>query len=448
MVIYDVDSVDDERPRLHRHGAPGDGRTTHHPHHHSHYEDPNQEIYDTNDDDDNHSFRTMSRHMLLDSASARSDSITVTCTGRGSAVGGSEKTIITAERLQQQKDFYESGQWGVISRRDKICFVMTLVLLLCGISMAIIYATTIRGDAEATTNWDGSGTSIGLNRTKIYPNDTLYYTVTEQYDALRNAIVTFTPESIASQMLLHIPERLVDFQANAGNDVVGINESSKIGNVYQQAMSWLLYNDSVTLKYASELVSRYVLIVTYFHNGGHVSQWTNLEQWMTSYHVCLWYGVRCVNRNQQNSPDIIEIDLSDNGLTGSIHLAWALLPKCKSIFINSNQITGTIPGVVFGNMLSLEDLYLQNNMLFGTVPSTLKSITSVHTKTSALNTLFVQGNPNLTGTWPVEFCPSSSSNDDPRNNVSSTGIKPINAYGMNCESVQCSCCESSLHCFN
>ena len=485
MVAYDVDSVNDDSQSR----AYDIGSVRYHPtnHHRDHEDDIENEP--------NHSFRTMSRLMLLDSNSARFDTAHhITSTKhqtraaehrqRGSATGESTSEQLQLQQ-QQQRDMYETGQWGVISRRDKTCFVMTLVLLVAGIATAFVVATAmvgsggggggnnasnangptedstttpmLGGDSSNGMNSGGdtgsntvpafSGTSIGVNRNKNDLTDTIYYTDTEQYEALRIAIFTLAPETIASHILLRIPESIDDFEPDFHMDPTK-------GDVYQQAMSWFLYNDTVTIKYESELVSRYVLVVTYINNGGTASQWTDREHWMTSYHACLWYGVRCNNHNNQNihhsNIDIIEIDLSNNGLTGSIHLAWSLLYKCKSILFNSNQITGTIPGIVFGNMLSLEYLYLQNNVLDGTIPSTLKSVTSIHTETSALSTLFVQGNPNLTGTWPIPFCPTANPSNTNNNNdtMEANDIRPIYSYGMDCNSIQCSCCDPALHCFN
>lgn len=470
MVAYDVDSVDDSSRTYQNNSSVStfDRRNHHNDHDHD-------------DQDNQSSFRSMSRLMLLDSQSARSDSTTTSNVLKKHKsrtehrASGSGSRNMADGNIPEPQDIYVNGQWGVISRRDKICFFMTLLLLICGIAMAFVFATTSSGGSNnsATTDIpmdsstktptldeggsndkanDGSdasgltGTSIGINRKKNDQNDTIYYTVKEQYDALRNGIIQFAPESIASEILLHIPESINEFKAY-GNQEDDDEEDGDDPNidVYQRAMSWFLYNDTVTIKYESELISRYVLIVTYFKNGGNAQQWTNSEHWMTSYHVCLWYGVRCNNPHVINGNAIIEIDLSNNGLHGSIHLAWSLLHRCKSMLLNSNQITGTIPGIVFGNLLSLEYLYLQNNLLIGTVPITLKSITSIHTEASSLNTLFVQGNPNLTGTWPMEFCPSSSDSSD---NSNDTSIRPIYSYGMDCNAIQCSCCDPTFHCFN
>jgi hypothetical protein len=467
MVAYDVDGADDTGSSLAYNSVRArSNRTDYDDFGHGDVEGEGAIV-------ENHSFRSMSRLMLLDSSCARSDN---DATKRTTTKHHKKRTerrrsgSAAAIMEEQQRDLYETGQWGVVSRRDKMCFAVTLLILTLGIAMAFVFGTTAVGgnDASGSNQMDASpktptlndggssggnnnavpplsGTSIGVNRNPNDRNDTMYYTDTEQYDALRTAIRALAPESIASQILLRIPEKIQDFVTNFDDD-------PNIGDVYQRAMSWYLYNDTVTIKHASELVSRYVLVVTYFNNGGASQLWTNTEHWMTEYHVCLWFGVQCNNYNynrHQSYMDIIEMDLSNNGLIGPIHLAWTLLSKCKSILLNSNQIDGTIPGVVFGNIISLEYLYLQNNMLDGTIPSTLKSITSLHNVASSLSTLYVQGNPNLTGSWPMEFCPSSSSTSNNNSDTKETDvIRPIFSYGMDCNTIQCSCCDPVLHCFN
>jgi hypothetical protein len=218
---------------------------------------------------------------------------------------------------------------------------------------------------------DGSsaiaGTSIWITG-KHNINGTIYRTATEQYIALRNSIQKLAPESIAKNILLHLPEN--------------INNLSSTGDetdIYKQAMLWFLYTDTVTIKYESELVPRFVLIVTYLANGGKT--WNNQEKWMTSYHICLWYGIRCHRTND----DVMEVDLSRNGLSGPIHQAWVLLSKCSSILLDENTLSGSIPGEVFGSMQSLEYLYLQNNEFVGTIPTSLKTTGSLGKQTNESN---------------------------------------------------------------
>ena len=102
-------------------------------------------------------------------------------------------------------------------------------------------------------------------------------------------------------------------------------------------------------------------------NGG--DNWKQNENWMGEQDVCDWFGMTC-----DKDGNIIEIDLTDNGLTGNIHEAWSLLPDCISIMLGNNALTGPIPGKALGNMLKLEYLSLEGNKLTGTIPSSLKDV--------------------------------------------------------------------------
>jgi hypothetical protein len=444
------------------------------------------------DDSPHHSFDTMSRLMVMDGTGNMNTENQCLATGGTTTNHRNKTTTMTSmtneQALQQQQDLYETGQWGVISRRDKICFMLTLIMLLCGIAFAFVYvfalqetsslnggsggmsgsssgndggiggvgsATTTGGSGSTTTasNTGGSNTVDGMSIGVTHGNnDTIYSTVTEQYNALRDAIQNMAIGSIASQILTHIPESIDAFDSDS-------NLTNDSDDVYKQAMVWFLYKDPVKIKHESELISRYVLILTYLNNGG--TQWIDNENWMTSSHTCLWNGIRCASANTNHAT--LEVDLSNNGLTGPIHTAWGLLPECTSILFQSNQLTGTIPGRAFGSMISLQYLYLQNNQLHGTVPTALKTTpfvtngidaeTEPPSSSSLLSTLFIQGNPNITGSWPIEFCPPSNNNanvDNSNSNTSkaSTTIRPIYSYGMDCKAVECTCCDPALHCFN
>jgi hypothetical protein len=356
-------------------------------------------LFDANEDqmnvpepvaDEEGNFRTISRLMMLDAAAPSTDGtgsiIYSQCrnTRRRDSDSKSEVTSLKMNHNGTYKtdddDIYETGQWGTVSRRDKLCFVCTLVLLLTGSAIGITLALLYNAGESASmpssmsihpNGSDGAsdesetavkGTSTGITG-KHNTNSTLYRTATEQYNALRDSIQLLATESTANVILLHLPENINDLPST-GDDM----------DIYKKAVLWFLYTDTVTSKYESELVPRFVLILTYLSNGG--ATWNQQEKWMTSYHVCLWYGIRC----HRNNDDVMEVDMSRNGLSGPIHKAWELLAKCTSILLDGNKMSGTIPGDVFGSMEALEYLYLQNNELVGTIPSTLKTNGSLGTK--------------------------------------------------------------------
>ena len=143
---------------------------------------------------------------------------------------------------------------------------------------------------------------------------------------------------------------------------------------------------------------------------------------MTEVDVCQWDGVQC-----STTGELQGVDLSNNNLNGEIHSAWAFLKTCRSIYLNSNNLQGPIPGEAFGSMGKLAYLHLQSNGLTGTIPLELR-------KNGILKTIFVQDNL-LEGKWPVEFCPDSLD-------------VPLNEFGIDCDRVECSCCVPILNCFS
>jgi len=317
---------------------------------------------------------------------------------------------------------YEKGRaWGTVSRQDILCVLITLIILIAGIVVAFVLLFPADGDAAAPVNEVPMSFSNATNPT----------TQQQTYEALRQAMqAELSPDAA---LLSHFPADI-----------------SALDDAYQATVEWLL-SSSANMPHSSELLPRLVLGLTYFRNGGDA--WTNRDHWLSSEQsVCTWYGIRCGAASDHSR--ITEVDLSDNGLVGPIHAAWTLLPNCTSILLHTNTLTGTIPGEVFGHMPALEYLYLKNNQLAGTVPTsrlsagTLGKVVEVKERTMRpfvlhshciyiivfTDTLFIQGN-QITGDWPPEFCP--------------TGEQPsISIYGMDCSTIECPCCDPSIHCFN
>jgi hypothetical protein len=310
----------------------------------------------------------------------------------------------------------EGKAWGTVSRKDIICFFFTMFLLITGIVTA--FAVLLTPDSEASTP---DAPMIGSNASGAFPNSAQH-----TYETIRQAIQEKVAPEVSEPILLHLPPDLITLPPN---------------DIYHQAVQWIL--SSEIMPEQSELLPRFVMGLTFYNNGG--SDWTHQEHWMTSQAVCSWYGIRCQGKY------ITEVDLSNNALVGTIHHAWTLLTNCSSILLNANAVTGTIPGEVFGNMQSLEYLYLKNNQLSGTVPTTLLTAGTIgtlqltedsnrrdkathhHMFVTHKDTLFIQGN-QITGSWPTEFCPSAQPS--------------ISIYGMDCHAIDCSCCDPSINCFN
>ncbi|XP_031503956.1 receptor-like protein 51 [Nymphaea colorata] len=75
-------------------------------------------------------------------------------------------------------------------------------------------------------------------------------------------------------------------------------------------------------------------------------------------------------------PKLSEIDLSDNGLNGSIPISITLLTELRSLNLSSNKFSGSIPSTI-GDLLKLQSLSLAQNSLEGPVPASLADISSL-----------------------------------------------------------------------
>ncbi|KAK7327941.1 hypothetical protein VNO77_22034 [Canavalia gladiata] len=121
----------------------------------------------------------------------------------------------------------------------------------------------------------------------------------------------------------------------------------------------------------------------------------------------LWQGVACVFSNitsirlggmdlsgqlgsNLNFPSIIEMDLSNNHIEGSI--PFTLPPTLRSLSLSGNRLTGSIPDAL-SLLTQLSNLDLSNNNLTGQLPSSTGSL-------SSLTTLHLQNN-QISGTLYV-----------------------------------------------
>jgi len=84
--------------------------------------------------------------------------------------------------------------------------------------------------------------------------------------------------------------------------------------------------------------------------------------------------------------------LDDNSLTGTIPSSLGSLSELQRLYLQGNSLTGTIPPSL-GELSELYRLYLYDNSLSSTIPSELGSLTS-------LGNLYLYDNNSLSGTLP------------------------------------------------
>ena len=134
------------------------------------------------------------------------------------------------------------------------------------------------------------------------------------------------------------------------------------------------------------------LVALYNATGG--DNWTNNTGWLGAEGTeCSWFGVIC------DDSGVVEINLLDNGLAGTIPTELSQLSALESLKLGRNQLTGNIP-VELGQLSNLIRLHLFTNQLSGPIPVELSQL-------SNLLELFLGGN-QLSGSIPAELAQLSN----------------------------------------
>ncbi|XP_068307453.1 probable leucine-rich repeat receptor-like protein kinase At1g35710 [Pyrus communis] len=95
-----------------------------------------------------------------------------------------------------------------------------------------------------------------------------------------------------------------------------------------------------------------------------------------------------------NLKSLVDLELSYNKLIGLIPTSLGQLINLSTLYLGSNNLSGTIPKEI-GNLKSLRNLSLYKNQLSGSIPTSLGQLTN-------LSTLYLYSN-NLSGTIPKEI---------------------------------------------
>lgn len=190
------------------------------------------------------------------------------------------------------------------------------------------------------------------------------------------------------------------------------------GTCQHWTREWLRSGKDVLEFSVDRIRQRYTLALWYCEFKGHT--WTNAELWVSDLHECDWFnvGVNLCSRNGQIQiirnlsqqirgtlppelsmlSSLSEITLSDNLLSGSIPSDYAKLTQLDTLALSFNSFEGPIPDFVwqYPNMIyidlafnsftgtiagdvyltepNLSVLFLANNKLSGSIPSTFGSL--------------------------------------------------------------------------
>ncbi|CAH9083385.1 unnamed protein product [Cuscuta epithymum] len=118
--------------------------------------------------------------------------------------------------------------------------------------------------------------------------------------------------------------------------------------------------------------------------------------WSGSVPFCSWSDVNC----DKSTGNVISINLDSKSVSGSLPSDITLLSELRSLSVQRNSLSGTLPS--FANMSNLEDLYLNNNNFSSTPQGFLLGIPK-------LQTLSISENANL-GPWQIPTYLTESTN--------------------------------------
>ncbi len=153
--------------------------------------------------------------------------------------------------------------------------------------------------------------------------------------------------------------------------------------------------------------------------------------WSTGLAFANWDGVAYGTPAGAASLRVTGLDLSGEGLTGSIPAEMGGLTGLETLDLSDNGLTGSIPSEL-GNLEALQTLDLSDNGLSGSIPAALgeqDASTPPQTKLGRLTTLRLKGN-ELSGEIPAALGNLARLEELDLSNNSLTGAIPAELRGL------------------
>mmetsp|Transcript_21855 Transcript_21855/g.47720 ORF Transcript_21855/g.47720 Transcript_21855/m.47720 type:complete len:533 (-) Transcript_21855:1009-2607(-) len=273
----------------------------------------------------------------------------------GELLGSDGKAL---EKNQLFKDVEETGQWGVISRREKIGAIVLLSLITLGVILGVVFGVVLKpAPVELVPATDAPTAAPTL------ASDYAYERIKEASPG-----VTFPDDA---------------------SELIG-SSTNPTAPSQHKAAEYVLF----TLPYDKPdltFMQHYALYVFYLETNG--GGWTNSDNWPTGTDVCTFYGIQCDYTREQ----VIKIVLSENGVSGMIPYEIVALEKLIEIDVFDNQLQGQLPYQAVLDHGQLSTLDVQSNLLTGTIPSELAEAKLVN---------FFIAESGLSGDVPVALCES------------------------------------------
>jgi hypothetical protein len=266
----------------------------------------------------------------------------------------------------------QGGIWGKRSRKE-----IRLVVILAVVLVTVLVTAL---SVELTAGRRKSSSSVTKTRT-VEPV-VIVVTPEAKLEALRAELSgAATGNAVAALVLGVLAKQTVD-SLFSGLDASAAPEL--------RAAAWLVHTDTHNEQF--QLLRRFALATIYYANGG--SAWTDSTNWLSPQSHCDWKGVYCCGEvptnpvcNLQAVDAVMELDLYKNNVTGKLQDVLALLQELQSLSFSDNVLTGEINTGAFIELPHLVKLYLQHNLLTGTIPTKLSKADSLGTFFFALSLL-------------------------------------------------------------
>jgi len=131
---------------------------------------------------------------------------------------------------------------------------------------------------------------------------------------------------------------------------------------------------------------REALVAIYQSTNG--AQWTDKTKWLSNESACTWAGVQC-NETESN---VIRLYLYDNNLKGTLPSSIRNLTKLQELHVYNNDLRGALTAEI-GELSDLEVLYADRSQFTGAIPASWGAL-------KKLKLLGLSGN-ELTGPLPA-----------------------------------------------
>lgn len=130
-------------------------------------------------------------------------------------------------------------------------------------------------------------------------------------------------------------------------------------------------------------------VLVSFYDAANGASWEKNANWLSDRPLAEWHGITVDYRER-----VVELDLSWNGLTGSITPQIGELAHLRSLSLQVNGLGGSIPPEI-GTLSNLMSIDLQSNDLSGRIPPEIATL-------DRLQTLWLSGN-RLSGPIPPQL---------------------------------------------